>query len=66
MILISLFYQLTLYLLIRLARGGFTLGEVGIVAQGSTALFMETVNVTLYHVRFYSLVQSPWYLKLFL
>ncbi|KAF9507574.1 hypothetical protein BS47DRAFT_1398504 [Hydnum rufescens UP504] len=25
---------------------GFTLGEVGIVAQGATALFIETVNIT--------------------
>ncbi|KAF8339816.1 uncharacterized protein EI90DRAFT_3144088 [Cantharellus anzutake] len=46
---ISLCYQFTLYLLIRLARGGFTLGEVGVVAQASTALFTETINLTLYH-----------------
>ncbi|KAF9507177.1 hypothetical protein BS47DRAFT_346846 [Hydnum rufescens UP504] len=43
-------YQFTLYLLIRLARGGSTLGEAGIVAQGATALFMETVNITRFRI----------------
>ncbi|KAF9507172.1 hypothetical protein BS47DRAFT_1373971 [Hydnum rufescens UP504] len=47
---ISTCYQFTFYLLIRLARGGFTLGEVGIVAQGATALFIETVNITRFRI----------------
>ncbi|KAF8591093.1 hypothetical protein K439DRAFT_1656912 [Ramaria rubella] len=44
---ISLFYQFTLYVSLRLARHGFTLGELGLVAQGATALFMEVVNLTI-------------------
>lgn len=48
---ISLFYQFTLYVSLRLARGGFTLGELGIVAQGATAIFMELVNLTIARVR---------------
>ncbi|KAF8525817.1 Fph type histidine kinase [Hysterangium stoloniferum] len=36
---ISLFYQFTLQ--------GFTMGELGLVAQGATALFMEVTNLTI-------------------
>ncbi|KAK7044176.1 dolichol kinase [Paramarasmius palmivorus] len=42
----SLFYQLTLYGAVRLAHRGFTLGEVGMVCYGGTALFMEMLNIT--------------------
>ncbi|KAJ4480082.1 hypothetical protein J3R30DRAFT_3288561 [Lentinula aciculospora] len=42
----SLFYQCTLYGTVRLAHRGFTLGELGIVGFGGTALFMEFLNVT--------------------
>jgi dolichol kinase len=42
----SLFHQSSMYVCVRLARRGFTLGELGIVAQFSTALFMESVNLT--------------------
>lgn len=35
-----------MYVCVRLARKGFTLGELGIVSQFSTALFMEVVNLT--------------------
>jgi len=42
----SLFHQFSMYVCVRLARRGFTLGELGIVAQFSTGLFMETVNLT--------------------
>ncbi|KAH7873464.1 hypothetical protein F5879DRAFT_809358 [Lentinula edodes] len=42
----SLFYQCTLYGVVRLAHRGFTLGELGIVSFGGTALFMEFLNVT--------------------
>ena len=44
---ISLFYQFTLYVSLRLARQGFTLGELGLVSHGATALFMEVVNLTI-------------------
>ncbi|KAJ3997165.1 hypothetical protein F5050DRAFT_1880720 [Lentinula boryana] len=42
----SSFYQCTLYGTVRLAHRGFTLGELGIVGFGGTALFMEFLNVT--------------------
>ncbi|BEI97182.1 hypothetical protein CcaverHIS631_0207710 [Cutaneotrichosporon cavernicola] len=42
----TLFYQFCLYVCVRLARRGFTLGELGIVTHAATALFMETVNMT--------------------
>lgn len=48
---ISLFYQFTLYVSLRLARQGFTLGELGLVSQGATAIFMEVVNLTIAKVR---------------
>ncbi|KIJ52540.1 hypothetical protein M422DRAFT_43384 [Sphaerobolus stellatus SS14] len=44
---VSMFYQFTLYVSLRLARQGFTLGELGFVAQGATALFMEVINLTI-------------------
>jgi dolichol kinase len=47
---ISLFYQFTLYVSLRLARQGFTLGELGLVSQGATALFMEVLNLTIARV----------------
>ncbi len=42
----TLFYQFSLYVCIRLARQGFTMGELGVVCNAATALFMETVNMT--------------------
>lgn len=42
----TLFYQYSLYVCVRLARRGFTLGELGVVCNAATALFMETVNLT--------------------
>lgn len=42
----TLFYQFSLYVCIRLARRGFTLGELGVVCNAATALFMESVNMT--------------------
>ncbi|EJU04762.1 hypothetical protein DACRYDRAFT_47116 [Dacryopinax primogenitus] len=44
---VSLFYQFCLYVMIRLARRGFTLGELCFVAQCATALVMETTNLTI-------------------
>jgi dolichol kinase len=55
----SLFFQFTLYVGIRLAHGGFTLGELGIVSFGGTALFMELMNLTIARVRL-----SPLHRKL--
>ncbi|KAF5326874.1 hypothetical protein D9619_004376 [Psilocybe cf. subviscida] len=43
----SLFYQLTLYAALRLAHGAFTLGELGLVCFGATALCLETLNITI-------------------
>jgi hypothetical protein len=42
----TLFYQFSLYVCVRLARRGFTLGELAAVCSAATALFMETVNMT--------------------
>lgn len=36
--------------MLRLSHGGFTLGEAGIVALGSTTLFMEGINMTIAQV----------------
>lgn len=46
LLLSSLFYQATLYLAIRLAHQGFTLGELGTVTFGASVLFMEGFNIT--------------------
>ncbi|KAF9064184.1 hypothetical protein BDP27DRAFT_1333967 [Rhodocollybia butyracea] len=42
----ALFYQCALYGAVRLAHRGFTLGELGVVSFGGTALFMEFLNIT--------------------
>ena len=47
-----MFYQLALYVMVRLGRRAFTLGELGAVGHGATAMFMETVYVTCAKVRF--------------
>ena len=49
-LLCSLFYQAALYLAIRLAHQGFTLGELGIVTFGASVLFMEGFNITVARV----------------
>ncbi|TFK72969.1 hypothetical protein BDN72DRAFT_876194 [Pluteus cervinus] len=46
----SLFYQFALYVAIRLAHRSFTLGELGLVCFGGTALFMEFLNITSYKI----------------
>jgi hypothetical protein len=43
----AFFYQFALYIAIRLAHRGFTLGELGIVSFGGIALCMELVNITI-------------------
>jgi dolichol kinase len=50
-IIATLFYQFSLYVCVRLARRGFTLGELAIVCNTATALVMETVNMTRMKVR---------------
>ncbi|GHJ88536.1 hypothetical protein NliqN6_4938 [Naganishia liquefaciens] len=42
----TLFFQFSLYVSVRLARRGFTVGELGIICHAATGLFMETVNLT--------------------
>ncbi|KAF8199644.1 hypothetical protein BJ912DRAFT_1020220 [Pholiota molesta] len=43
----SLFYQVILYVGLRLAHGGFTLGELGVVCFGGTSLCLEFLNITI-------------------
>ncbi|KAH7925472.1 hypothetical protein BV22DRAFT_1046735 [Leucogyrophana mollusca] len=42
----SLFYQFCLYIAIRLAHGGFTVGELALVCFGGLALGTELLNLT--------------------
>ena len=46
----ALFYQFTLYIALRLAHRGFTLGELGLVCFGGTALCLESLNMTISRV----------------
>ncbi|KAA1467328.1 hypothetical protein DENSPDRAFT_792529 [Dentipellis sp. KUC8613] len=43
----STFFQFSLYIAIRLAHRGFTLGELGLVVFGATVLYMELINLTI-------------------
>ncbi|EIW57386.1 dolichol kinase [Trametes versicolor FP-101664 SS1] len=43
----AMFFQMTLYISVRLAHRGFTFGELGLVAFGATILFMELCNLTI-------------------
>jgi hypothetical protein len=45
-IIATLFYQFSLYVCVRLAKRGFTLGELAVVCNAATAMFMESVNLT--------------------
>jgi hypothetical protein len=51
-IICSVGYQLALYIAIRLAHRGFTVGELGLVCFGGVALGMEMLNITKASVRF--------------
>lgn len=42
----ALVYQFALYICIRLAHRGFTVGELGLVCFGGIALTMEMLNLT--------------------
>ena len=53
----SLFYQSTLYIAVRLAHRGFTLGELALACFAATVLFMEMMNLTIARVS-YSLIAS--------
>ncbi|KAL5525875.1 hypothetical protein ACEPAG_7213 [Sanghuangporus baumii] len=44
---VSVFYQFTLYMAIRLAHHGFTLGELGFATFGAAIMFMESLHVTI-------------------
>ncbi|KAL1411019.1 dolichol kinase [Vanrija albida] len=56
-ILATLFYQFCLYVCVRLARRGFTLGELAVVTNAGTAMFMETVNMTRMKI---PIIQTPY------
>ncbi|KAJ7242777.1 hypothetical protein B0H12DRAFT_844516, partial [Mycena haematopus] len=43
----ALFYQFTLYVALRMAHRSLTLGELGLVCFGGTAVFMEFLNITI-------------------
>ena len=47
----ALIYQFALYVCLRLAHRVFTLGELGLVCFGGTALLMEFGNVNIARVR---------------
>lgn len=46
----SLFYQVALYVALRLAHRGFTLGELSLVCFGGVAIGMELLNLTIARV----------------
>ncbi|CAA7266925.1 unnamed protein product [Cyclocybe aegerita] len=46
-VVVSFFYQFTLYVALRLAHRGFTLGELGLVSFGGTAICLEFLNITI-------------------
>ena len=46
----SLFYQIALYVALRLAHRGFTLGELSLVCFGGVAIGMELLNLTIARV----------------
>lgn len=56
----SLMFQSSLYIAIRLAHRGFTLGELSLVCFGATVLFMEMTQLTLARVRFGFLHLHPY------
>ena len=59
LLLCSLFYQAALYLAIRLAHQGFTLGELGVVIFGASVLFMEGFNITVARVSLWLAIIIP-------
>ncbi|KAH7341738.1 hypothetical protein B0J17DRAFT_647710 [Rhizoctonia solani] len=43
----TLFFQISLYVSVRLARRALTLGELVLIGHGATALFLETLNISI-------------------
>ncbi|CAE6516178.1 unnamed protein product [Rhizoctonia solani] len=43
----TLFFQIALYVSVRLARRALTLGELVLIGHGATALFFETLNISI-------------------
>ncbi|KAL6302467.1 hypothetical protein BKA93DRAFT_858087 [Sparassis latifolia] len=43
----SMFFQFSLYVSLRVAHHGLTLGELGLICFGATVLFMEMMNITI-------------------
>lgn len=48
----AFFFQFCLYIALRMAHGGFSLGELGLVCFGATSLLFELMNVTMARVSF--------------
>lgn len=46
----SVFFQFCLYIALRMAHRGFSLGELGLVCFGGTALWLEFLNLTIARV----------------
>ena len=46
-----MFFQFSLYVSIRMAHHGFTLGELAVMCFGATALFLEAMSLTIARVR---------------
>lgn len=51
---VAVFFQLVLYMAIRLAHHSFTLGELGLASFGAVILFMESLHVTIAKVGFFN------------
>lgn len=47
----AMFFQFSLYVSIRMAHHGFTLGELAVMCFGATALFLEAMGLTIARVR---------------
>ncbi|CEL55447.1 dolichol kinase [Rhizoctonia solani AG-1 IB] len=43
----TFFFQIALYVSVRLARRALTLGELVLIGHGATALFLETLNISI-------------------
>ena len=52
-IIASQFYQFALYVALRLAHRGFTLGELSLICFGGVAIGMELLNATTSRVRLF-------------
>jgi hypothetical protein len=46
----TFFFQIALYVSVRLARRALTLGELVLIGHGATALFLETLNISIVKV----------------